>query len=103
MRPSRAANTSTPIASPQAAAAGGEAVDHVVVVRRVVVVQRQPPGADLGGQPHRVLDGAVAPRALAGELGRRVLGVVDQQVDAVAQLEDAVGDARPRTSAAGGR
>ena len=37
---------------------------------------------DLRRQPHGVLDGAVAPRALRGELRRRVLGVVDQQVDA---------------------
>src|SRR4029079_18208264 len=85
-----------------------QAVDHVVVVGRGVVVngepaggvgvrvvwvRGEPAGADLTGQPHRVLDRAVAPRALAGELGRRVLGVVDQQVDAVAELGDAVGDA----------
>ena len=32
---------------------------------------------------------------LLGELGRRVLGVVDQQVDALAEAPHAVGDARP--------
>ena len=74
---------------------GGQAVDHVVVVTGVVVEQRQPLGAHLARQPHGVLDGAVPPRALAGELGRRVLGVVDQQVDALAQVEHAVGDVRP--------
>jgi len=48
--------------------------------------QRQASGPDLRRQPHGVLDGAVTPRALRGELGRRVLGVVDQEVDAAAEL-----------------
>ena len=94
-RPSRAAKTSTPIAAPQATAADGEAVDHVVVVTGIVVEQGQALGADLARQPHGVLDRAVTPCALAGELGGRVLGVVDQQVDALAQCEHAVGDVRP--------
>ncbi len=74
--------------------AGGQAVEGVVVVRRVVVEQRQSLGADLAGQPDGVLDRAVAPVALLGELGRRVLGVVDQQVDALAQPPHRLGDLR---------
>ncbi len=56
---------------------------------------RRAPG--LGRDPHGVVDRAVAPRAPSGrELVGRVLGVVDQQVGTVAQLEHAVG--RPRAS-----
>src|SRR5215216_1381268 len=73
---------------------GSEAVDRVVVVRGVVVVEGQASGAHLTGEPHRVLDGAVPPVALAGELAGGVLRIVDQQVDTVAELEHAVGDAR---------
>ena len=53
---------------------------------------RLTPGGDRHG--HGVLHRAVAPRALLLELARRVLGVVDQQVDAAAQLEDRLGDRR---------
>ena len=40
---------------------------------------------------HRVVDGAVTPVPLVLELGRRVLRVVDQQVDAVAEVEHVLG------------
>ena len=95
VRPSRAANTSTPSSLPHRAAEAVQAVDHVVVVGRVVVVQRQPLGADLAGQEHGVLDRAVPPVALALELGRRVLRVVDQQIDALAQPPHLLVDQQP--------
>src|SRR5207244_9150513 len=49
--------------------------------------------AGLGGDTHRVVDGAVSPVPLLSPLRRRVLRVVDQEVDAVAQLEHGVCDA----------
>ena len=51
---------------------------------------RRAPG--LAGDVHRVVDRAVAPVPLRLVLGRRVLRVVDQQVDAVAELEHLVRD-----------
>ena len=61
-RPSRAANTSTPMSLPQPVAAAARRSSMSSSWLGIVVEQRQPPGADLAGQPHRVLDGAVAPR-----------------------------------------
>ena len=49
--------------------------------------QRQPLCASLGGEPHRVVDRAVAPGCLQLELRLGVLRVVDQQVDTVDQFE----------------
>ena len=91
MSPSRAPITSSP--EPLAVGVGlvDELVDHIVAVGRVVVEQRERLHPALGGQPHRVLDRAMPPRRLHPELLGRVLGVVDQQVDAFAQLARTVG------------
>ncbi len=67
-------------------------VEAVVAVRRTVVEQRQLPRARFLGDEDRVLDGAVTPRALDHVLVGGVLRVVDQEVDAVAELEHVVGD-----------
>ncbi|CAA9230555.1 MAG: hypothetical protein AVDCRST_MAG20-1113 [uncultured Acidimicrobiales bacterium] len=77
--------------------AGEECIHLVVAVRRVVVEQRQALGpADLG-DVHRVVDAAVAPVRLLLELLRGVLGVVDEEVDPVAELEHRVGDVEGAT------
>src|SRR6266702_8317771 len=62
-------------------------VDAVVGVRRAMVEERQPSRARLAGDVDRVVDRRVAEVALALELLARVLGVVDQQVDAVGEVE----------------
>ena len=62
-------------------------VDVVVVVHRVVVEQHEIARTRLSRDVHRVVDRAVAPVPLRLVLLVRVLRVVDQQVDAVAQLE----------------
>ena len=72
-------------------AARTQQVELVVAVRGVVVEQRQALGAGFLRDVHRVVDRAVTPVALVLELGRRVLRVVDQQVDAVAEVEHVVG------------
>ena len=69
-----------------------EPVDLVVGVRGIVVEERELPRAGLVGDVHRVVDRAVTPVALVLELARRVLRVVDQQIDAVDELEHLVGD-----------
>ena len=69
-----------------------QGVDRVVVVRRVVVEHGQPLGPRLLRHEHRVVDRAVAPVVLLGELVGGVLGVVDDEVGAVAQLEHRVAD-----------
>src|SRR5829696_8988350 len=68
-----------------------EPVHEVVAVARVVVEQRQPAGARLPGHLHGEVHAAVAPVGLLLPLLRRVLRVVDEEVDAVAQLEHGVG------------
>ncbi len=67
-------------------------VDLVVAVRRVVMEQREALHARFLRDVHRVVHRAVTPVALVLELRRRVLRVVDQQIDAVAELEDILGD-----------
>ena len=67
-------------------------VDLVVAVAGVVVEERKLTNVGLLGDVHRVVDGAVPPMTLLLELGRRVLRIVDQQVDTVAELEDVVGN-----------
>src|SRR5690606_16798989 len=69
---------------------GQQVVERVVVVGRVVVEQGEAPGAGLVGDEHGVVHRAVAPVVLLRELLDRVLGVVDDEVGAVAQLEDVV-------------
>ena len=58
---------------------------------RVVVEQGEALGPGVAGDQHGVLDGAVAPVRLLGELAVVYCAVVDQQVDAVGQLEGTVG------------
>ena len=70
-----------------------KAVEGGVVVGRVVMEQRQTTGARLACDVHGVGQGAVAPMGLDREFRVCVLGIVDQEVGAVAQFEDAVGDA----------
>ena len=92
VRPSAAAMTSTPVpargvrasASMRSTSASSCAGSWWNSASRLA------PG--LRGDLHGVVDGAVAPVALLRELVGRVLRVVDQQVDAVAQLEHGVGD-----------
>ena len=50
---------------------GQDLVELAIVVDRVVVEQHESPGAGLGRDLDRVLDGAVAPVGLRRELGRR--------------------------------
>ena len=68
----------------------GDAIELVVAVGGIVVEQHELLGARLAGDVHRVVDGRVAPVPLRLVLLGRVLRVVDQQVDAVAELEDVV-------------
>ena len=56
----------------------------------IVVEQHELLRTRLAGDVHRVVDGRVAPVPLRLVLLGRVLRVVDQQVDAVAELEDVV-------------
>src|SRR6266851_8452761 len=63
-------------------------VDAVVGVRRAVVEERQPPRARLAGYVDCVVDRRMTEVTLALELLARVLGVVDQHVDAVGEVED---------------
>src|SRR5260370_28173600 len=67
-------------------------VEVVVGVRRAVVEQHEGAGAGLACHPDRVVDGAVPKVPLDLVLGHGVLGVVDDDVGAVAELEDVVGD-----------
>ncbi len=60
-------------------------------MRRAVVEQRELARAGFLGDVDRVLDGAVTPRALDLVLVGGVLRVVDEQVDAVAELEHVAG------------
>src|ERR1700688_2649024 len=64
-----------------------ESIEVVVGVLGVVVEQGQLPRAGFGRDVHRVGDGGVSPRGLGPVLLLGVLGVVDHQVGAVAQLE----------------
>ena len=61
-------------------------------MRGVVVEQHQPARAGLAGDVHGVVDRAMTPVALRLVFGGGVLRVVDEHVDAVAQLEDLVRD-----------
>ena len=70
---------------------GHQLVHGVVVVGRVVVEQRQGLDARLLGHLDRVVDRAVTPVGLLLELVGGVLGVVDQQIGLLAQLEHRVG------------
>ncbi len=69
-------------------------VDVVVGVAGIVVEQGHVPGPGLGRDVHGVPDRGVPPRGLGPELLLGVLGVVDDQVRSVAQLEH--GRRRPR-------
>ena len=62
----------------------GETVEDLVGVVRIVVEQRQATGARLGRHVDGVADGGVAPVGLGLELLLGVLGVVDEQIGAVA-------------------
>jgi hypothetical protein len=62
-------------------------VERGIAVRGIVMEQHQLAGARLPGNVHRVLDRAVAPMAFRSVFLVRVLRVVDEHVDAVAQLE----------------
>ena len=92
-RPSRAANTSTPIVL-AAARWPRRRVDRSCRRRGW---GRGGTGPAAGRRPRPPATPRTrrcsGPTCAFGELRRRVLGVVDQQVDAVAQLEHAVGDA----------
>ena len=92
-RPSAAANTSgPPIRRRVVTRVAQDGVEPVVAVRRAVVEQRELARARLLRDVDRVLDGAVTPGALDLVLVGGVLRVVDEEVDAVAQLEHVVGD-----------
>lgn len=67
-------------------------VDLAVGVGRVVVEQEEPPDPALGRHPDGIGDGRVAPVGLLHELLVGVLGIVDQDVGTVAELEDSLGD-----------
>src|SRR5438270_12793713 len=67
------------------AQAGDDGVDLVVGTRRIVVEQQHLAGARFLGQAQGVLDRRVAHERLGRELGSRVLGVVDQEVDVAGQ------------------
>ena len=91
--PSAAANTSGPSMRRRVVArVAQDGVEPIVAVRRAVVEQRELARARLLGDEDRVLDGAVTPGALDLVLVGGVLRVVDEQVDAVAQVEHVVGD-----------
>jgi Domain of unknown function (DUF4105) len=62
-------------------------VELGVVPAGIVVEGDQLPDPGEPGERHRVVDGAVAPADVSRILGARVLGVVDQQVDPVSQVE----------------
>ncbi len=64
-----------------------DGVEALVAVRRAVVEQRELTRAGFLGHVDRVLDRAVTPRALDLVLLGGVLRVVDEEVDAVAELE----------------
>src|SRR4051794_29767321 len=70
-----------------------QGVELVVAVGRVVMEQRKAAGARFLGHEYRVVDGAVAPVRLLVPLVVGVLGVVDQEVDPVCQLEHRLGHA----------
>jgi hypothetical protein len=55
--------------------------------------EAHPPRPGLAGHEQRVVGSAVAPVRLAGELLGCVLALVDEEVDALAQLEHRVGHA----------
>ena len=78
-----------PIARGELARVGRDAIHVVVAVQRVVVEQHEAAHAGFARDVHRVLDRAVTPVPLRLVLLERVLRVVDEQVDAVAQLEHA--------------
>ena len=91
--PSAAAKTSgPPMRARVVARVAQDGVEPVVAVRRAVVEQRELARARLLGDVDRVLDGAVTPVPLDLVLVGGVLRVVDEEVDAVAQLEHVVGN-----------
>ena len=103
-RPSYPATTSIPRALPHAAAAPASASRRSSSCEGSWWNRTSVRAPRLGRQPDRVLDHAVAPVALQLELGRGVLRVVDQHVDARAQLHRAGRDARTnRRTVAGDR
>ena len=86
--PSWAARTSSsPRSAPRLRGLFQQLVDPCVVVRRVVVEEREPAGTGLGRNLDGVVHRAVAPIRAGGELEVVELGVMDQHVDAAAQLQ----------------
>src|SRR5262249_50596089 len=64
-----------------------EPVERLVVVAGVVMEGHQPPDASQGGEAEGVRDRAVAPGDVVGVLVAAVLGVVDEEVDPLRDLE----------------
>lgn len=60
-------------------------IERFVVVGRVVVERHEPTDPGEPGERRRVLERVVAPADAALVLGARVLGVVEEHVDAVGQ------------------
>jgi hypothetical protein len=77
------------------AVAARNRVERVVVANGVVMEQREPFDARFLRHPQRILDRAMAPRGLRGELFKRVLSIVHEQVGAIAERKCRIGDVVP--------
>src|SRR5437899_10695620 len=77
----------TPAAGDEVLRVAQDRVEVVVAVGRAVVEEGESSRARLASDMDGVLDRAVPPRPLLLVLGAGVLRVVDEQVDAVADLE----------------
>jgi hypothetical protein len=64
-----------------------DGVDLIVGAGRVVVVEHDPGHPGLDREADGVLGGGVAEEGLGRELGRRVLGVVEEDVGAAGQVQ----------------